>query len=153
MRSQPNALNSRRQDWSARRLRLELDPVGMGNADGVWWPHSRNLVAELGELLSALRPGFGPVLRVSYHRDEWTAAPGELVSGGHRTRLDGYRQMPARTLHIVGVGATLTLRIITPVAEATLSAVQHRSIPDGGPGADIDAWMRARHRAAPRRGR
>ncbi|MFI1460706.1 DUF5994 family protein [Nocardia carnea] len=153
MRSQSNAIDTRRQDWSTRRLRLELDPVGMGNADGAWWPYSRNLVAELGELLSALRPGFGPVLRVSYHRDEWTAAPGELVSGGHRTRLDGYRHMPARTLDIAGVGATLTLRIITPVAGAVTSAVQHRSIPDGGPGSDIDRWLRSRRRATPRRGR
>lgn len=153
MTSRSNAIKARRQDWSVRRLRLELDPAGIGKADGVWWPHSRDLVAELDGLLSALRPGFGPVHRVIYHRDEWTTTPGEMLSGGLRTRLDGYRHMPARTLDIVGVGATLTLQLITPLADATSNAEQCRSTPDAGTGPDIEAWLRARHRAGSRRGR
>jgi hypothetical protein len=143
MTSQSNAIRARRQDWSARQVRLELDPAGTGNAEGVWWPHSRDLVAELAGLLPALRPGFGPVRRVSYHRDEWTSTPREMVSGGRRTRLDGYRHMPARTVEVTGAAATLTLRLITPVAGAATNAAQHRSIREDRAGHDIDEWLRS----------
>ncbi|WP_280401696.1 DUF5994 family protein [Nocardia carnea] len=143
MTSRSSAIESCRQDWSARPVRLELDTAGIGNAKGVWWPHSRDLVAELEVLLPVLRPGFGPVRRVSYHRDEWVAAPRAMVSGGLWTRLDGYRRMPARTVDVIGIGATLRLRLITPVAGAPAGAAQHRSIRDGAAGPDIDEWLRA----------
>ncbi|MEU1956289.1 DUF5994 family protein [Nocardia rhamnosiphila] len=145
MTSRSNEIKARRQDWSARRVRLEVDPAGIGNADGVWWPHSRDLVAELAGLLPVLRPGFGPVPRVVFHRDEWTPTPRDLASGGLRTRLDGYRHMPARTVDVIGVGATLTLRLITPVAGAATNTAQHRSIREDTAGPDIGAWLRTRH--------
>ncbi|MGW0007325.1 DUF5994 family protein [Nocardia grenadensis] len=146
MTSRSNEIKACRQDWSARQVRLEVDPAGIGDADGFWWPHSRDLVAELAGLLPVLRPGFGPVRRVAFRRDEWTTTPQGMVSGGLPTRLDGYRHMPARTVDIIGVGATLTLQLITPVAGAATNTAQHRSIRDDRAGPEIGAWLRDRHR-------
>ncbi|GAB2719719.1 DUF5994 family protein [Nocardia thraciensis] len=153
MTPQQHVTNAGRQASSpSRRLRLELDVAGTANIGGVWWPHSRDLVAELTSLLSALRTGLGPIRRVSYHLDEWSTAPGELDSAGRRVRLDGSRHRPARTLDVIGddIGAILTLRIITPVADADMTAVQQRWGSERGEGADAAAWLRARHRAARR---
>ncbi|MGW1743374.1 DUF5994 family protein [Nocardia sp. NPDC001965] len=144
MRSRTNEI--RRQDWSTQQVRLELAAAGVGNADDVWWPHSRDLVAELTGLLPVLRPALGPVGCVVFHRDEWTPTPRELISGGLRTRLDGYRHMPARTVDVIGVGATLTLRLITPVADIATNAAQPHSIREDGAGPDIDTLLRARYR-------
>ncbi|WP_156426082.1 DUF5994 family protein [Nocardia jinanensis] len=149
---QPNAFDARRRESSTRRLRLELDAADE-KADGVWWPYSRDLVAELAGLFTVLQPGFGHVRRVIYHLDEWSTTPGELESAGRRIRLDGYRHRPARTLDIAGAGTTLTLRLITPAADADMSAVRQRWDSEGGAGPDIEAWLRARRRSAPRRGR
>ncbi|WP_280269253.1 DUF5994 family protein [Nocardia wallacei] len=141
-----------RRPVSPHRLRLELNPAGTGDADGVWWPHSRDLAAELTDLLAALRPGFGPIRCVHYHVDEWSNAPREMDSGGHPLRLEGYRHMPARTLDILGAApdATLTLRLITPVADADMVAAQPRWDSEREAGAYAGAWLRARHRAAER---
>jgi hypothetical protein len=152
MTSRTNAFNARRPEWSTRHLRLDLDAADRG-ADGVWWPHSRDLVAELAGLFSVLQPGFGPVHRVIYHFDEWSAAPGEMESGGRRIRLDGYRHRPVRTLGIVGTDTALTLRLITPVADAATNGGRHRGDSEDDASHDIDAWLRARRRTAPRQGR
>ncbi|MEV3961604.1 DUF5994 family protein [Nocardia sp. NPDC050193] len=149
MTSQPNAFDARRQEWSTRRVRLELGAADE-MADGVWWPYSRDLVTELAGLFAALQPGFGPVRRVIYHLDEWSTAPGELESGGRCVRLDGYRRRRARTLDIVGADATLTLRLITPVAATSAGRLLRDS--ETGAGPDIEAWLRGRRQAAPRRG-
>ncbi len=150
MTPQPHVTNAGRQASPSRSLRLELDAAG--DVDGAWWPHSRDLVAELTDLLSALRPGLGPICRVIYHLDEWSSAPRELDSAGQRVRLDGYRHRPARTLDLIGrdIGATLTLRIITPVADADMTAAQQHWDSERGGGATA-AWLRAR--SAARRGR
>jgi hypothetical protein len=136
-----------------RGLRLELDTAGAGDVDGAWWPHSRDLVAELTDLLLVLRSGLGPIRRVIYHLDEWSSAPRELDSAGRRVELDGYRHRPARTLDVIGreIGATLTLRIITPVVDADMTAAQQHWESERGEGTDVAAWLRAR--SAARRGR
>ncbi|MEU4313123.1 DUF5994 family protein [Nocardia sp. NPDC024068] len=152
MTSQSNAFDARRQEWSARRVRLEFDAAGE-KADGVWWPHSRDLVAELAGLFPVLQPGFGPVRRVIYHLDEWSTSPAELENGGRRIRLDGCRHRPPRTLDIVGDGVTLTFRLLTPVADGALNRGRRHPDSDGGTGSDIQAWLRARRRPVPRRGR
>ncbi|WP_280277003.1 DUF5994 family protein [Nocardia wallacei] len=148
MTPQPHVTSSRQSP--PRRLRLELDAAGTANVDGVWWPHSRDLVVELTGLLSALRPGIGPIRRVIYHPDEWSAAPRELDSAGRRIRLDGSRHRPARTLAVIGDGidTALTLRIITPVADGDSTAAQQHWDSERGGGADAAAWLRARHRSA-----
>lgn len=151
MTSQQKAFNAR-PEWSARRLRLELDAADRC-ADGVWWPHSRDLVAELAHLFSALQPGFGPVRRVVYHLDEWSPTPAELESGGRLVRLHGYRHRPVRTLEIVGSGTSLTLRLITPVGDTVTGPGRQPWESEGGADPDVAAWLRARRRPSARRGR
>ncbi|WP_157122060.1 DUF5994 family protein [Nocardia miyunensis] len=153
MTPQPHVTNVGRRASPSRGLRLELDAGGTGNVDGAWWPHSRDLVAELTDLLSVLRPGLGPIRRVIYNLDEWSSAPRELDSAGRRVRLDGYRHRPARTVDVIGgnIGATLSLRIITPIVDADMTAAQQHWGSECGEGSDAAAWLRAR--SAARRGR
>ncbi|MFI5716117.1 hypothetical protein [Nocardia sp. NPDC051750] len=49
--------------------------------------------------------------------------------------------MPARTVEVTGAAATLTLRLITPVAGAATNAAQNRSVRCDGAGPDIDEWL------------
>ncbi|WP_227981967.1 DUF5994 family protein [Nocardia spumae] len=150
MTSQSNAFEVCRREWATRRVRLEFD-VADTMADGVWWPYSRDLAAELAGLFAALRPGFGPIRRVIYHLDEWSTAPGELVCRGRRVRLDGYRLRQTRTLVIVGIDATLTLRLLAPAAATTGAGRRQDSEDRAAP--DIEAWLGARRRITPRRRR
>lgn len=129
-----NDTDTDRRISPAHRLRLELD-TGDRSIGGFWWPHSRDLAAELPDLLTMLTSRLGPIHRVIYHLDEWTTVPGELDFGRRQVRLDGYRRdMPARTVQIVGVGigAPLTIRIITPLDESESTAAQQRWDSEGG---------------------
>ncbi|MFB8003871.1 DUF5994 family protein [Nocardia sp. NPDC056000] len=114
-------------------LRLELEGGGVAS-DGSWWPHGRDLSAELPELLAMLTPRLGPIHRVIYNLDEWDTAPRKLAFGGRQVRLDGYRHLPARTLEILGVdiGARLALRVIASQADSELSGAQQRWESEGG---------------------
>ncbi|WP_084515485.1 DUF5994 family protein [Nocardia acidivorans] len=121
---------------SARNPRLELDAVGTAGAD-IWRPRSRDLAEELPALLTTLAR-LGPILRVIYNLDEWAAAPRKLDFDGHRVRLDGYRQLPAHTLEVLGVrvGTQLTLQIIPPLTDTEMTTAQQRWDSEGGAGAD-----------------
>ncbi|WP_051177881.1 DUF5994 family protein [Nocardia concava] len=127
------------------RLRLELNAAATGPVDGFWWPHGRDLAAELPALLAMLVPVLGSIQRVVYHLDEWSSTPRKLDVGGRQVRLDGYRHMPARILEVHGVevGARLTLRLITPIDDTDMVAAQQRWDSEGGA-------VSARERAASR---
>src|SRR5690349_22040453 len=47
---------------AADRLRLKADTtIPTGQVDGGWWPHSKDLAAELPDLFSVLAPQIGPI--------------------------------------------------------------------------------------------
>jgi hypothetical protein len=52
------------------RLRMAPDP-GAGVMDGGWWPRSRELVSELGELVDHLPVEHGRVVRASFSPPDW----------------------------------------------------------------------------------
>ncbi|MDD7967834.1 DUF5994 family protein [Actinomycetospora lemnae] len=108
--------------------RLRLKPVApvSGHVDGGWWPHSRDLPAELPTMLTELGLRVGPVARVSYHLGGWDRAPRRLPSS--RVRLEGFRTTDPHTLTVVGAtGARIVLLVVPPetsgpAAEAALDA-------------------------------
>ncbi|MEV6071564.1 DUF5994 family protein [Nocardia sp. NPDC052001] len=147
MTSQTSETGTAGRTSPTQPLRLELNSGGTTAADGFWWPNSRDLTAELPELLAMLTPRLGPIHRVIYHLGEWDAAPRKLDFGGRRVRLDGYRRLPARTLQILGVsiGASLTLQLITAPADNDMAGAQQRWDSEGG--ANARARVRALHHA------
>ncbi|ROR00329.1 hypothetical protein EDE04_6891 [Streptomyces sp. 2132.2] len=69
------------------RLSLTPKTTLAGQLDGAWWPHSRDLAAELPPLAAALAEPWGRITRVTVNPTHWPVVP-RMVA------VDG------RTLHV-----------------------------------------------------
>lgn len=82
------------------QLRLELRAPTPGRrtdhfVDGGWWPHSHDLVSELGSLLSAVEAaGYGAIRRVTYNPEVWDEAPRRIVINGQLIKLGAFHTQP-----------------------------------------------------------
>ena len=97
--------------------RLSLMPVdrSLGEVGGAWWPRTRDLTAELPELLAALADRLGRVERVVYDPAGWEEAPERIVNGDATVTLDAYRYESFHKLYAYGInGASIVLRIVPP---------------------------------------
>lgn len=112
-------------DGRRHRLRLRLKPKAptTGFVDGAWWPRTRDLSAELAELLGVLAVRLGQVERVSYHLGDWKTSPRKSVIGGSVVRLAGYRAQHPDTVDVLAARHRLTLLVVPP---ETASPVAHR---------------------------
>jgi hypothetical protein len=70
-------------------LRLRLAPHGglPRRLDGVWWPHSYDLLAELPQLLASLPRAWGHIASVTVNGTAWSAAPGRMLVCNQVVRL------------------------------------------------------------------
>jgi hypothetical protein len=116
-----------------QHLRLRLKPRGpvTGFVDGGWWPRSRDLPAELPELLAVLAVRLGPVESVSYHLDTWGPTPRRIVLDGRLVRLAGYRSQHPATIDVISAAHRVTLLVVAPdaapeAAHGALMAAGHR---------------------------
>ncbi|WP_280357381.1 DUF5994 family protein [Nocardia otitidiscaviarum] len=98
-----------------RAPRVLLKPVAprTGYVDGVWWPYTDNLPAELPGLITGLAARLHPVLRVAYHLVEWATPPGELVVAGRAVRLDWHHAI-AHTVMLLGSGNRRLVLLVVP---------------------------------------
>lgn len=139
MMSSPHTLTISRPDTiipEPRRhtLRLRLKPKAptTGFVDGGWWPHSRDLVAELPALLAVLGVRPGRIEGVTYNLTSWEPAARHVTVAGEAIRLEGFHTQHPDTVTVTGHDRQrLTLLVISP--EAT-------------PAAAHDALMRASQR-------
>ncbi|MFF7050708.1 DUF5994 family protein [Streptomyces griseorubiginosus] len=69
------------------RLRLAPDSPLPRRLDGVWWPRSYDLLAELPELLAGLPPAWGHVAGITVNGKAWSAAPGRMLVCNKVVRL------------------------------------------------------------------
>jgi len=60
---------------------------------GAWWPRSRDLAAEVPELIAELERRGVRVERFTYALDAWQPAPRKLVVNGRVVRTGGFRSM------------------------------------------------------------
>ncbi|SDO03598.1 hypothetical protein SAMN04487981_10825 [Streptomyces sp. cf386] len=70
-------------------LRLRLAPYSTlpRRLDGVWWPRSYDLLAELPQLLAALPRAWGHITGVTVNSAAWSAAPGRMFVCNQVVRL------------------------------------------------------------------
>src|ERR1700751_2929209 len=103
---------------STPRLRLKPKAPQSGYVDGAWWPHSKDLAAELPDLLAVLSVRLGPIGRVIYNVNEWLREPAKLATAGRAVRLDGYRLQPVNTIEVHGLDRKkIVLLIVSPQAD------------------------------------
>lgn len=77
--SNPDATASR----GALRLRL-ADPAAGRPLDGGWWPHSRQLLVELADLVDNFPPERGRIVRATFSPPDWDDAPNRVpISRGY----------------------------------------------------------------------
>ncbi|MFI8933197.1 DUF5994 family protein [Streptomyces sp. NPDC053474] len=71
--------------------RLRLAPAGGGprSIDGVWWPHTDDLVTELPLLLRALPRTWARIVHVTVRTATWAAFPGRMLCAGQVLHLHG----------------------------------------------------------------
>ncbi|MEV7044022.1 DUF5994 family protein [Amycolatopsis sp. NPDC051061] len=134
----PSGSNTTRSTPPATGSRLRLKPATptTGHVDGAWWPHARDLSAELPALLAALTDRLGRIDRVTYHLGEWPASPRRVSFGGEAVRLEGFRSQHAGTLTVIGWNRNrLTLLVVPPetgpeAAEQVLETAANRDNTD-----------------------
>ncbi|MDQ1027932.1 hypothetical protein QF035_005514 [Streptomyces umbrinus] len=69
------------------RLRLAPHSALPRRIDGAWWPHSRDLLAELPLLIGALPRTWGQITGVTVNTAMWAASPGRMLVANHVVRL------------------------------------------------------------------
>ncbi|MET9422586.1 DUF5994 family protein [Streptomyces sp. NPDC006540] len=78
---------------SSTSPRLSLAPAGSAPAllDGAWWPHSRDLDAELPALVAVLDPLWGRITRITVNPDQWPVVPRKVPAAGHVVKVGWFR--------------------------------------------------------------
>ncbi|MFD0383342.1 DUF5994 family protein [Streptomyces stramineus] len=85
-------------------VRLALLPPAGGprRIDGVWWPRTRDLAAELPALLTVLAARWGRVTHVTADSDMWLAGPPHLLHDNSTVRVNrSGREGHRRTICLV----------------------------------------------------
>jgi len=75
-------------------LRVSLAPQGSRPAriDGAWWPHSRDLTAELPALVALLDVYWDRITRVTVNPAHWPVVPRKVQVAGHVVKVGWFAQ-------------------------------------------------------------
>lgn len=101
---------------SGRHLRLRLSPTpGEDRLDGAWWPYSRDLEAEMSELVQHFPPTRGRISRALYSRPDWDTAPRKLAAGARLIKVGSF---PSDDTHVLILQlddrSRMTLLVVPP---------------------------------------
>ncbi|WP_369136973.1 DUF5994 family protein [Modestobacter versicolor] len=103
------------------RVRLRSGAPALDVAfDGAWWPRSRDLGAELPELVAALAKLGVRVERFTYPVDAWEhEVQRKVVVGGRTVRTGAFRSMDQQLVSLVADdGRRIDLVVVPPEADA-----------------------------------
>lgn len=98
-------------------LRLMLNPVldRRTSVDGMWWPYSRDLAAELPGLIAAVdRLAGRPTLRVGVHFDGWDDIPRRVPARGRQIRVGWFRHGDPRLITLSFVNCDPIILLVIP---------------------------------------
>ncbi|CAM5501778.1 hypothetical protein SVIOM342S_08762 [Streptomyces violaceorubidus] len=78
-----------------RAARLVLGSASrFGRPDGAWWPRTRDLARELGELADVIDPLRGRLAHVAVNPRHWQLVPhGVVVVNGHEVAVDRFAEV------------------------------------------------------------
>jgi hypothetical protein len=102
------------------RVRLRREGAAADVAfDGAWWPRSRDLAAELPELVAALTALGVRVERFTYPVDAWQPVDRKVVVAGRTVRTGAFRSMDQQLVSLMVDGERrLDLLVVPPEADA-----------------------------------
>jgi hypothetical protein len=118
------------------RLELKPDMPRTGYVDGAWWPRSRDLRAELPELIAALSSRIGRTVgaieRVGFGRTQWDPIGKQrLLTPTGQVAFDGFQEFTVGVIWVVGRftdQTPVTLLVVPPeTAEADATALLRRA--------------------------
>lgn len=138
---------------SRRGLRLRLvDDESPSRLDGGWWPHTRDPIAEIQDLVWKFPAEFGRITRILFSPPDWDTAPRTVDLGTRSLRVGSF---PSDDTHLI-VLQTLSRRRLTLLvvpssfdredAEAALSAASTTG--NQGSGTEVLDAIAAHHRDA-----
>ncbi|MFE5766945.1 DUF5994 family protein [Streptomyces sp. NPDC056485] len=83
--------------------RLSLTPMSTlaGRLDGAWWPHSRDLEAELPPLAAALAEPWGRITRVTVNPTRWPVVPRTVPVAGRVLHVGWFTEQDPDKLILV----------------------------------------------------
>jgi hypothetical protein len=92
--------------------------------DGAWWPRTRDLAAEVPELVAELERRGVRVERFTYALDAWQPAPRKLVVNGRAVRTGGFRSMDPQVVCLVWRGGQrrANLLVVPPETDVLTGA-------------------------------
>jgi hypothetical protein len=87
--------------------------------DGAWWPATRDLAAELPDLIAVIGAWIGPVGRIIYDSRVWSPAPARIVRGATSITMDPYRLVSRDTIYLKGTHARDAVLFVMPAGGPT----------------------------------
>lgn len=99
-------------------VRLQTTGSREGILDGAWWPRSRDIGAELPNLVGVLTQHLGPVTRVGLDADAWEGLPVRLVIDDRVVHIDSFPVGDDTVLITRGDRDYFTLLVVPPHATA-----------------------------------
>ncbi|MBB3663635.1 MULTISPECIES: DUF5994 family protein [Prauserella salsuginis group] len=125
------------------RLQVKSEQRATGHVDGAWWPCSRDLTAELPELLEDLATTWGPCERVTYSLPMWEPVARKLVVDGRRVRVEGFNSQPPETVTVIGGQGRgrLTLLVVPPETAPASARASLAAASQGGNTDTVDRLL------------
>ena len=109
-----------------RTARLVLGPASrFGRPDGAWWPRTRDLARELGELADVIDPLWGRLTHVAVNPRHWRLGPrGVVVVNDHEVVVDRFAEAldPHRILLQSYTAGSWDLLVVPPLTSASSAA-------------------------------
>ncbi|GGL31485.1 hypothetical protein GCM10010095_15820 [Streptomyces anthocyanicus] len=109
-----------------RAARLVLGSAScFGRPDGAWWPRTRDLARELGELADVIDPLWGRLTHVAVNPRHWQPVPRRgVVVNGHEVAVDRFAEVlnPHRILLQSYTAGRWDLLVVPPPTSASSAA-------------------------------
>jgi hypothetical protein len=130
----PNAKPADPASAPAARVSFRQPVTSEPHVDAAWWPHSRDLVAELPGLLDVLWTASRDVDRVSYAIDSWEPVPRRVQIEGRQVRLGGFTRQDAAMISLRDAWGVerVDILVIPPDAEPRVAAAAMALASRGG---------------------
>lgn len=119
---------------SPRLPRLALEPTMAhdGLFDGAWWPRSRDIAAELPDLITALTLHLGRVLRVALDAEGWDDAPRSVTVHADAVRIGWFASSPGTISLSCGLQDHCLLLVVPPETSSRTAAAAMAGAAESG---------------------